>query len=166
MKNQQRSKSVAPAFQLSLRVRHPSLNPADLSREFQVPADHSFRAGDPRPAGAGHSSTSVHTESYWLGTLDPGPWHPDISFPENQPLQLAATHLRTLAANSLGWALALAATQFFHRHAELLRRLHAEGGETSLLVALSPGEVGGFGLSPEVSRILGELGIALEFEVI
>jgi hypothetical protein len=31
-------------------------------------------------------------------------------------------------------------------------------------VVLSPSEVGGFTLPPEVSRLLGEFGIAVEFE--
>ena len=43
-------------------------------------------------------------------------------------------------------------------------RIHAKGGEISLLVALSLSEVEGFTLPPEVSRLLGEIGITVEFE--
>jgi hypothetical protein len=35
-------------FQLSLRVRHPSIDPAAISRELQIEPEHSFRAGDLR----------------------------------------------------------------------------------------------------------------------
>jgi hypothetical protein len=59
-------------FQLSLRVRHPSMDPAELSRELGLEADHSFRAGDPRRSM--NDTQSLHGESYWLGSLDPTSW--------------------------------------------------------------------------------------------
>jgi hypothetical protein len=49
-------------------------------------------------------------------------------------------------------------------HAQRLRRIRAEGGEISPLVALSPGDVGSFTLLPDVSRLFGEFGITVEFE--
>jgi hypothetical protein len=69
------------------------------------------------------------------------------------------------AIKSLDWALSLSATRFLHLHAELLRRIRSEGGEISLLVALSIGELSGFSLVPEVSRVFGEFGITIEFEL-
>ena len=39
-------------FQLSLRIRHPSIDPASISRELQIEPEHSFRAGDPRESRA------------------------------------------------------------------------------------------------------------------
>jgi hypothetical protein len=33
-----------------VRIRHPSIDPADLSREFKIEPEHSFRAGDARRA--------------------------------------------------------------------------------------------------------------------
>jgi hypothetical protein len=55
--------------------------------------------------------------------------------------------------------------EVLHLHAELLRRIRSEGGEISLLVALSIGELSGFSLVPEVSRVFGEFGITIEFEL-
>jgi hypothetical protein len=55
--------------------------------------------------------------------------------------------------------------EVLHLHAELLRRSRSEGGEISLLVALSIGELSGFSLVPEVSRVFGEFGITIEFEL-
>jgi hypothetical protein len=60
--------------------------------------------------------------------------------------------------------LSLSAGRFLRLHAERLRRIRAGGGEISLLVVLSPSEVGAFTLLPEVSRLLGEFGITVEFE--
>lgn len=151
-------------FRLSLRVRHPSMDPADLSRQLKIKPEHSYRAGEPRSPRMGRALASVHAESYWLGALDPGRWSPDISFPEYPKLQVAAEHLQATAANSLSFALSLSTTRFFHLHAELLRRIRSEGGQVSLLVSLVASEVGSFRLMPEVSRALGEFDVTVEFE--
>jgi hypothetical protein len=167
MQARQLAKSDPPPFQLSLRIRHPSMDPADLSRELNMEAVHFFRAGDPRPQRSGIAPASVHAESYWLGAIDPNKWPADIlSFPGHSLLQIAQEHLSVTAINSFGWALSLCATWFFHSHAEFLRRIRSDGGQISLLVALSTGEVGSFSLSPEASRAFGELGITVEFEFV
>jgi hypothetical protein len=160
------SKSDSQPFQLYLRIRHPSMDPAALSRDFKIEAEHAYRAGDPRPkTRSGTTPRSVHSESYWLGTLDPLEWPPDISFPGHPQLQSAAELLGAAATNSLGWALSLSATSFFHLHAALLRRITSEGGQISLLVTLSAGEVDSFSLSPEVSRAFADFGVTVEFEL-
>jgi hypothetical protein len=152
----------AELLQLSLRIRHPSLDPADLSREFRIEAEHSFRAGDPRPSRSGLAPASVHAESYWLGALNPASW---IRLPFADPrLQLAQQGLGAVMSRSLGSALTLTA-RFLSLHAETLQRICAEGGQISLLVAVPSGEVSSFSIAPEVSRIFGELGVALEFEL-
>lgn len=164
MEARKRSKTAPAPFEVSLRIRHPSLDPAELSREFNIKPEHAFRAGDPRPARSGMAAASVHTESYWLGALNVGSWPPDVPFPDHPKLQLAQERLRTTAAQSFGWALSLSTGRFLRLHAERLRRIRADGGEISLLVVLSPSEVGGFTLSPDVSRAFGEFGITIEFE--
>jgi hypothetical protein len=156
------SKLGPELFQLSLRIRHPSLDPAELSREFRIEAEHSFRAGDPRPSRSGLAPASVHAESYWLGALNPGSW---IRLPLEDPrLQLAQQGLGAMVSRSPGTALTLSA-RFLSLHAETLHRVRTEGGQISLLVAVPTGEVNSFSLAPEVSRIFGELGVTLEFEL-
>jgi hypothetical protein len=156
------SKLGPELFQLSLRIRHPSLDPADLSREFRIEAEHSFRAGDPRPSRSGLAPASVHAESYWLGALNPASW---IRLPSEDPqLQPAQQGLGVMVSRSLGSALSLSA-RLLSLHAETLQRIRAEGGQISLLVAVSTAEVNSFSLAPEVSRIFGDLGVALEFEL-
>lgn len=158
------STSVPRPFELSLRIRHPSMDPAELSSAFKIEAEHSYRAGDPRPQRGRAAPASLHTESYWLGSLDPVKWPPDLSFPGHPKLQIATEHLRATATNSFSWALSLSTTVFFRKHAALLRRIKSEGGQISLLVALAASEVGSFSLVPEVSVALGDLGITVEFE--
>jgi hypothetical protein len=156
------SKTGTEPFQLSLRIRHPSLDPADISREFGMEPQHCFRAGDPRPSRSNLTPPTTYAESYWLGALDPAEWPASISFPDDPRLEMRE-RLGVVAASSLGWALSFS-TRFFGAHAALLRRIRAEGGQVTLLATVPVGGVAGFSLSPEVSRVFGDLGIAIEFE--
>src|SRR6516162_9365627 len=148
-------------FQLSLRIRHPSVDPDELSREFSIEAAHCFRAGDPRPSRSGIAS--VHTESYWLGALNTANWPVDVTSPGALRSLAAQERLGVAATRSLGWALSLS-TRFFSAHADTLRRIVAESGQVSLLITAPAGELSGFSLAPSVSRVFSELGVTLEFE--
>ena len=66
--------SKAPAFQFSLHVRHPSIDPAEISRELQLTALESFQAGQPRSSRSGVAATTVHGETYWVAVINPARW--------------------------------------------------------------------------------------------
>jgi hypothetical protein len=149
-------------YELSLRIRHPSMDPAEISRDLKLEAKHSFRAGAPRVPRRDVMSASVHGESYWLGTVDPASWPADIWVSGFAHPEL--TEKLRQAAVSLGWALSLTATRFLRTNAALFERIRADGGQASLLVSLSSLAVDSFSLTPEMSRIFGELGITIEFE--
>jgi hypothetical protein len=153
-------------FQLSLRIRHPSMDPADISKELRIEPEHSFRAGQRRrPSRSGIAPGAVHSESYWLGALNPGTWfqNPSIADPHN--FHVSRKSIEAAAAWTLPWALSLCAVRFNKSHGALLQSLRSTGGEISLLVTLEPNCVTSFSLPPEVSRIFGELGITLEFDI-
>jgi hypothetical protein len=154
-----------PPFQLSLRIKHPSMDPADISKELGIEPEHSFRAGQPRHSKGGLGVAAVHTESYWLAPLDPTSWFGNPPFAE--PLKLAITqqHINAAIARNLTGALGLCAARFSKAHAALLHMIRAEGGEISLLVTISATAVNTFSLLPQISQILGQLGITLEFEI-
>jgi len=155
----------ARAFQLSMRIRHPSMDPAFISKELRIEPEHSFLAGDPRRSQSGAASAAVHTESYWLAALEPAAWLGDTPLAIPEFLAVSQQQMNAAVTKSLGWALSLYAARFAKAHAEFLRRIRSDGGQVSLLVALTPDVVSSFNLSPEVSRIFGELGITLEFEM-
>jgi hypothetical protein len=150
---------------LSLRIKHPSMDPADISKELGIEPEHSFRAGQPRHSKGGLGVAAVHTESYWLAPLDPTSWFGNPPFAE--PLKLAITqqHINAAIARNLTGALGLCAARFSKAHAALLHTIRAEGGEISLLVTISATAVNTFSLLPQISQILGQLGITLEFEI-
>jgi hypothetical protein len=154
-----------PPFQLSLRIRHPSMDPADISKELRIEPEHSFRAGEPRRSKSGLVPAAVHNESYWLARVNLASWFGHPSFAE--PLKLAMTqeHIDAAIQQNLTGALGLCAIRFTKAHAELLQTIRSEGGEISLLITLSPAAMSSFSLRPEVSRMFGESGITLEFEI-
>jgi len=147
-------------FQLSLRIRHPSIDPAAISRALQIEPEHSFRAGEPRESARNTAVTPVHGESYWLATLDPAALllgtalAPDIS---------PQTHAITFSV--LDSALTVLITSVLRRHAEFFRRMESEGGEVRLIVSVSARKTRGFTLTPHLSRALSELRIPVDFEL-
>jgi len=152
-------------FQLSLRIRHPSIDPADISKDLRIEPVHAFRAGQPRHLKSGVATAAVHTESYWLAPLDPASWYGILPFEQLPDRAVSQNIIDTAVSRNLAGALGLCAIRFNKAHAALLRTIRSEGGEISLLVTLSPTAVNTFSLPPQVSRIFGELGITLEFEI-
>lgn len=152
-------------FRLALRVRHPSMNPDELSRALGIEPEHAFRAGAPRRSTPGVVTVSVHAESYWIGVLTPLAAARDVSFSGEERSQIAQKQLAA-ARKSLSWALSLSAARFLTPHADLLSRIGSEGGEVALLITIYNGELSSFLLPPDASRLFGKLGITLEFELV
>jgi hypothetical protein len=151
-------------FQLSLRIRHPSMDPEVISKALRIEPDHSFQAGQLRQLRSS-GVPAVHSQSYWLAALNPAAWLENPSIPEPPTFAAAQKHLDAALARNLSWALSLCAVRLSKLHGSLLQKIRSEGGEISLLVTLSPTAASSFNLAPEVSRICGELGITLEFEM-
>ncbi len=159
-----------PAFRLSLHIRHPSASPADISRELQLEADECFAAGERRRSRRPAAPLSVHSESYWVATIDPERWLPTSTrFPGpvrwDHPLRawrLAASALPEV--RSLTTMLTLACGRLALTHREFLSRLRAEGGSLALRATVAPGALRALRIPPEVSHWLSELGMTLEIE--
>jgi len=154
-----------PPFQLSLLIKHPSMDPADISKELGIKPEHSFRSGQPRHSKSGLATVALHTESYWLAPLDPESWFGTVPFGPLANMAISQKLIDSAVSQNLAWALGLCAVRFNKAHAALLQTICAEGGEISLLVTLSSTAVNAFSLPPQVSRLFGELGITLEFEI-
>jgi hypothetical protein len=145
-------------FQLSLRIRHPSIDPASISHELQIEPEHSFRAGDPRESRS--AVTSVHADSYWLATLDLSALL--LGTPETA---LVAGHTHAIAFSALDTVLAILVSSVLRRHAQFFHRMQSEGGEVRLIVAISARKSRGFTLTPQLSKALSELRIPVDFEL-
>jgi hypothetical protein len=152
-------------FQLSLRIKHPTMDPANISKELGIEPEHSFRAGQSRRSRTGVAAAAIHTESYWLAPLNPSSWFGTLPFEPLPNVPISQSMIDTAITRNLAWALGLCAARFSKAHTELLHTISSEGGEISLLVTLSASAISSFSLQPHISRIFGELGMTLEFEI-
>jgi hypothetical protein len=161
------------AFELALRIRHPSMDPALITRELRLSPEHSFKAGEPRESSSGIAAAAVHCESYWLASLNPNEWPAeqlaDFDFPRRAHAGAATTpvpkeRLRTVAVTSVGMALSLSTSHFLRTHADFLRRIQTEGGDVALIVEMPPSAAQSFTLTPQVSKVLADYGVSIDFE--
>jgi hypothetical protein len=146
-------------FQLSLRIRHPSIDPEEISRQLQIEAEHSFRAGAPRETSRS-TVAPVHAESYWLATIDPGALLMGTAF---DPAISPQTH--AIAFSLLDSALVVLIGSMLRRHADFFRQMQSEGGEVRLIVAISARKARGFTLTPHLGKALSDLRIPVDFEL-
>lgn len=56
-------------FSIALRIRHPSVDPAEITKRLGIEPQHAWRAGEPREIDAGDVGSAVHRETYWVGLL-------------------------------------------------------------------------------------------------
>ena len=66
-------------FSIALRIRHPSIDPAEVTHKLGIDPQHAWRAGEPRRVDADDAGSAVHRETYWVGLLPPprlgpAPW--------------------------------------------------------------------------------------------
>jgi hypothetical protein len=139
------------SFSVSLRVRHPSLDPDIITGTLGITPEHFWGCGEPRRSASGTKLGGKHRETYWSATL-PEPMGQHLpgqsSWPVEPGMQLAR-HVILLK-----------------RHRTFFDRIRSEGGDAGLVVELAPEAETAFRLDAVVMRQLAELGLAVEFEII
>jgi uncharacterized protein DUF4279 len=132
-------------FMVSLRIRHPRIDPAQITRALGVEPQHTWRAGDLRLDSAGGEMGGIHRESYWMGRL------------MEQP-RLAQDHVSVESEmlHTLGT---------LRRCFDFLEMLKAESGSAELHVSLYARDEFRLELLPESLALLGRLGLAIALEV-
>jgi len=132
-------------FTMSLRIRHPRIDAAEITRVLGIEAQHSWRAGDLRRDSAGAELGGTHRESYWVGCLMLKP-------------EMARDHVSVESEimHTLGT---------MRRCFDFLKTLRAEGGSAQLHVSLHAREDFHLELLPESLALLGRLGLAVALEV-
>jgi hypothetical protein len=161
------SKLPDARIQLSLHIRHPTLEPAQISRELRWEPVESFAIGEPCKSSLGKGlSPRLHTESYWVATLDlhflaRNQLAPGASAAGSRDAMIADEVFRRLADSPEPF-IALACSSLL-RHASFFERMRTGGGSAKLLVTMSEPTLK---IPPEVSRRLADLGITLEAEFV
>jgi hypothetical protein len=157
------ARALADCFQISLRIRHPSIDPAEISRVLGLEPEEAFAAGQRRRMRSSSAAPRVHSETVWVGNLDPTALEEPV-VPQDPGWARIERHLRVHAGHHLDVALATMCLRLRAKHAEFLKRIDDEGGRISLLVTVSPKLVTTFTLLPEMARAVSDLRISLEFE--
>ena len=153
----------ASHLQMFLRIKHPSIDPAELTRTLGIEPEHQIQAGTDTSTG----KRRLHNESYWLASLAVRS-HEELT----EQLKRGNVHsldkkkalLKAFAnVTSIAEAMLLGRLLTFETQREFLRQLIQEGGSVTLLVQRSR-DSDAFTLSPNVMRCFAELGIALEID--
>lgn len=132
-------------FTVSLRIRHPTLDPQAITEELGIEPQHAWRAGDPRRDAAGAPLGGSHRDSYWMGRL------------MNEPrLSGGGVSVESVVSKTLN---------HLRRAQPFLERLSEDGGAAELLVSLFAREVFRIELPPDDLAMLGRLRLAIALDV-
>lgn len=175
MQARKQSEPAATPIQLSLRIRHPDIDPEEISTSLALTPEHCFKAGDSRSARAGSRTTGHHSQTYWLAPVAP----------EALPDPLEPTFLAAIAARNLDPSVTVTAQDlqeatrkvrfrsvetlllFFLQRLvakqAFLQKIQAEGGDVSLIMVIDRESAGDFTLPVTLARLLVQLGISIEF---
>jgi len=132
-------------FTISLRIRHPSIEPLTITKMLGIEPQHTWKAGDARRSPVGDALEGAYRESYWMARLMP---EPELSSDRSS---VESVLLQTLA-------------QLRRSHA-FLEQLGTDGGVAELHVSLFARANFRLDLSVETLATLGRLGLAVALEI-
>jgi hypothetical protein len=132
-------------FTISLRLRHPRIDPARITVTLGIEPQHTWQAGAPRRGPGGEPLEGVHHESYWMGRLMDEP-----------QLALSGVSVESVLVQTLA---------HLRRSQGFLEQLHTEGGAGELHVSLFARADFRLELSAQTLGLLGRLGLAVALDV-
>lgn len=132
-------------FTVSLRIRHPTIDPAKITTTLGIQPQHTWRAGEPRCDAAGAELGGAHHDSYWMGRLME---EPQLS---SNCVSMEGVILKTLTQ--------LRVAQSF------LEQLNAEGAVAELLVSLYARNDFRLELPPDSLTLLGRMHLGLAVDI-
>jgi hypothetical protein len=135
----------AYTYAVSLRVRHPSMDPERVTQAMHLSPEFCWKAGEVRKSQSGAALGGQYRESYWSARL---------------PSQMVEDRNVPLEPMILQQLLQL------NRHRDFLAQLQRDGGSVSIVVEISPVPSGVLTLSSMVCRRLADLDVELEFQFV
>jgi hypothetical protein len=148
---------------VSLRIRHPSCDPHQITSELGLKPEYSWTCGEPRRSEGGLALGGMRHDTYWTASL------PGVSMAQWQTNETNPGLPRLMATGDLPGAMAQLQMQLqimaqIRRNRAFLERLIGEGGEVTFVVEASAASGQSFSLDPALMKQLGASGIRLVFE--
>jgi hypothetical protein len=132
-------------FMMSLRIRHPDIDPVEITEALGIEPQHTWRAGEARRDSSGSECGGAHRESYWMGRLMSAP---------------------ALAKDEVGLGSELLRViGMMRRSFDFLERLKNGGGSAELHVNLYAREDFRLEFPPESLLLLGRTGLSVALDV-
>ena len=147
-------------FSIALRIRHPSIDPGEVTRQLGIVPQHAWRAGEPRTIEAGEVGSAFHRETYWVGLLPPRPMFGPVLGTTTPRL------VEALKGNATHPQIALNFTLLkMKRAAGFWREFAEQGGTIECLLQVHKADRFQLDLSQELLVPLVELRVTLSIEV-
>lgn len=132
-------------FTMSLRVRHPTIDPIRITEALGIEPQHSWEVGEQRSDPTGRPLDGAHRDSYWMSSLI-----------EDPPLSGGEFSVETLLDQALAR---------FRRSQAFFDELRAGGGAAELDVILFAREPFRLDLSIDSLAALHRLGLTVTLDV-
>ncbi len=144
---------------VSLRIRHPSIDPDEITRELGLKPEHAWACGEPRRSESGTPLGGKRRDSYWTARL-PG------AAAGQAAAQSGGAAVAEVSGSFAQLQMHLQVVTQIRRNRAFLERLIAEGGEAAFVVEVPSAAGTSFRVDPALMRQLGSLGLRLEFEFV
>jgi len=131
-------------FTVSLRIRHPSIEPSRITEMLGIEPQHTWKAGDSRRGSTGGDRVGVYRDSYWTGRV----MAPQLS---SEQVTVESVLLQTL-------------TQLRRTHS-FLEQLSIDGGVAELSISVFARENFRLELSSDSLALLGRLRLSVVLDV-
>jgi hypothetical protein len=124
------------SYRVSLRVRHPTIQPAEISAALSLVPRFAWAAGSPEPSST--DPAAMHESTYWSAVLDPEPGLSLATFLDRATRRLEVHAAFLSEVRSTGGAVEYFVGWFLNRNAgellphTLLRRLAEMGIDLAL----------------------------------
>jgi hypothetical protein len=128
-------------FRISLRVRHPSIEPGRITEALGMEPDRCWKAGEPRQTPTGMPLAGSNRDTYWTARITTGRW----------PLALNDAIHETLRG--------------LVRHRSFLHEIRAEEGKVELFVGWFFEDQSGDEFTHQCLALAGDLQIDLSIDV-
>jgi hypothetical protein len=132
-------------FTISLRIRHPTVDPDRITKALGIEPQHTWKAGDPRRDPGGEELEGDYRESFWMGRLMDAPQLSSGRLSVESVLQRTLDQLR--------------------RSHEFLDELNTNGGVAELQVSLYARENFRLELPADSLALLSRLRVSVVLDV-